>query len=93
MADHLHARNTGNYRSSARRVVDKLDDSNGCISAQALWKAAQWYVALACKPFNILMSCSVPADARSSDPAVARQGIRQMKDVLHPFCVRAGFLT
>lgn len=84
------SRNTGNYRSSARRVVDKLDDSNGCISAQALWKAAQWYVALACKPFNILMSCSVPADARSSDPAVARQGIRQMKDVLHPFVSALG---
>lgn len=84
------SRNTGNYRSSARRVVDTLDDSNGCISAQALWKAAQWYVALACKPFNILMSCSVPADARSSDPAVARQGIRQMKDVLHPFVSALG---
>lgn len=48
------------------------------------------YYALPCQPFNILMSCSVPADARSSDPAVARQGIRQMKDVLHPFVSALG---
>lgn len=27
-----------------RRVVDKLDEKNECISAEDLWNGVQWYV-------------------------------------------------
>lgn len=27
-----------------RRVVDKLDENDGCISAEDLWDGVQWYV-------------------------------------------------
>lgn len=29
-----------------RRVVEKLDESNGYISAEDLWDGVQWYVVL-----------------------------------------------
>lgn len=66
-----------------RRVTDKLNEANGCISSEELWNGVQWYVVkfLIQMCFSNLFN-SEPTDVQHSNPTVARQGFRQMEGFL-----------
>lgn len=66
-----------------RRVTDKLNKANGCISSEELWNGVQWYVVkiLIQMCFSNLFN-SEPTDVQHSNPTVARQGFRQMEGFL-----------
>lgn len=54
MAIHFHgSRETTDL---LRRVLDKLDENDGCISGEDLWDGLNWYATYSPLLLNVLMS-------------------------------------